>query len=322
MGASYERGLAEVGEGIHAYLQPDGGWGWSNAGLVSDGEASLLIDTLFDLKLTETMLTEMRRAVPAAARIDTLVNTHANGDHCYGNQLLGGARIVASERTAAEMDELPPAAMAALIEQAPNMGTLGEFFLRCFSSFDFTGIEPTPPGETFSGELSLRVGSREVRLLEVGPAHTRGDTVAWLPAERVLFSGDILFKDAHPIAWAGPVSNWIAACERIESLAPQAIVPGHGALADLDDVRELRAYFDYLYEQARLAHADGLEPLAAARRISMDRWAEWGEPERLVVNVATIFGELSGAGPPNPLEAFQQMAELALGERSATDEAG
>jgi cyclase len=317
MAARYERGLAEVGDGIHAYLQPDGGWGWSNAGLVSDGEATLLIDTLFDLKLTEQMLAEMRRAVPAAARIDTLVNTHANGDHCYGNQLVGGARIVASERTAAEMNELPPAAMAALIEQAPNMGTLGEFFLRCFGPFDFTGIEPAPPDQTFSGELSLRVGAREIRLVEVGPAHTRGDTLAWLPAERVLFTGDILFNGAHPIAWAGPVSNWIAACERIESLAPVAIVPGHGPLAQLEDVRELRAYFEYLYEQARLAHAEGLSALDAARRISTDRWAQWGERERLVVNVATIFGELSGDGPPNPLEAFGQMAELALGDEAA-----
>ena len=310
MAGSYERGLAEVGDGIHAYLQPDGGWGWSNAGLVSDGEESLLIDTLFDLNLTEAMLAEMRRAVPAAARIDTLVNTHANGDHCYGNQLLGGARIVASRRTAAEMDELPPAAMAALVAQAPQMGELGRFFLRCFGPFDFTGIEPAPPGETFSGELSLRVGSREVRLLEVGPAHTRGDTLALLARERVLFSGDILFKDAHPIAWAGPVSNWIAACERIESLAPRAIVPGHGALADLDDVRELRAYFEYLYERALEAHEEGLTAMQAAQRLRLDRWADWGEGERLVVNIANIYGELSGQDPPNPLEAFQQMAEL------------
>jgi cyclase len=321
MAQRYEQGLKEIEEGIHAYLQPDGGWGWSNAGLVSDGEATLLIDTLFDLRLTEAMLAQMRRAVPAAAQIDTLVNTHANGDHCYGNQLLGGARIVASERTAAEMDELPPAAMAMLIEQAPSMGTLGEFFLRCFGQFDFSGIEPVAPDETFSGELSLRVGERELRLLEVGPAHTRGDTMAWLPAERVLFTGDILFNGAHPIAWAGPVSNWIAACERIESLNPVTIVPGHGPLAGLADVRELRAYFEYLYEQARSAHADGLTALQAARRISIDRWAQWGEAERLVVNVATIFGELSGGGPPNPLEAFQQMAELALGTAEDASEA-
>ncbi len=310
MAGGYERGLAEVGEGVLAYLQPDGGWGWSNAGLVSDGERTLLIDTLFDLTLTETMLAEMRRAVPAAAQIGTLVNTHANGDHCYGNQLLAGARIVASARTAEEMDELPPAAMAALVENAPHMGALGEFFLRCFGSFDFAGIEPAPPDQTFSGELQLRVGEREVHLLEVGPAHTRGDTMAWLPGERVLFTGDVLFNGAHPIAWAGPVSNWIAACERIESLAPRAIVPGHGPLAELDDVRELRAYFEYLYEQARAARDDGLSALQAAQRMRLDRWADWGEGERLVVNVANVYAELSGENPPNPLEAFQQMAAL------------
>jgi glyoxylase-like metal-dependent hydrolase (beta-lactamase superfamily II) len=314
MAASYERGLAEVDEGIFAYLQPDGSWGWSNAGLVSDGEATLLIDTLFDLALTERMLEEMRRAVPAAERIGTLVNTHANGDHCYGNQLVAGARIVASASAAEEMGELPPAAMAALVAQAPQMGRLGEFFLRCFGGFEFEGIELTPPQETFSGELELSVGARVVRLLEVGPAHTRGDTMAWLPAERVLFTGDILFNGAHPIAWAGPASNWIAACERIEALDPEAIVPGHGPLASLADVREARAYFDYLYAQARDAHAEGLTPLQAARRIATDRWAHWGESERLVVNIATIYGELSGTCPPNPLEAFQQMAELALGE--------
>src|SRR5207248_8442959 len=99
---SYERGLTEVGDGLYAYLQPDGGWGWSNAGLVVDGDSSLLIDTLFDLSLTEQMLADMRRAAAAAARIDTVVNTHANGDHCYGNQLVRDARIVASERTADE----------------------------------------------------------------------------------------------------------------------------------------------------------------------------------------------------------------------------
>src|SRR6202040_2555437 len=162
MSPGYSGGLQEVGEGFYAYLQPDGGWGWSNAGLVVDGEDALLVDTLFDLHLTERMLAEMRRAVAAAGRIDTLVNTHANGDHCYGNQLLRGARIVASERTAQEMTVLPPAAMAALVEQAPGMGELGAFFLDCFGAFDFAGIELEPPGETFSGDLTVRVGERTV----------------------------------------------------------------------------------------------------------------------------------------------------------------
>ncbi|HEV7586438.1 MAG TPA: MBL fold metallo-hydrolase [Solirubrobacteraceae bacterium] len=312
MAASYERGLQEVGDGLFAYLQPDGGWGWSNAGLVADGEQTLLIDTLFDLSLTEQMLAEMRRAVPAASRIDTLVNTHANGDHCYGNELVGGARIVASERTAAEMAELPAATMAAILQQAPKMGELGEFFLRCFGAFDFEGIEMVLPDERFSGELSLRVGSREVLLIEVGPAHTAGDTLALLPDDRVLFSGDILFNGAHPIAWAGPVSNWIAACDRILGMDLAVIVPGHGPLADQASVRELKAYFEYLYEQARTCHAAGMTSLQAARSISLDRWAEWGERERLAVNLATIYAELwEDAEPLDALAAFGQMAQMA-----------
>jgi cyclase len=311
-GMSYVKGLQEVADGLYAYLQPDGSWGWSNAGLVVDGDRTLLVDTLYDLALTEQMLRAMRRAVPAAARIDTLVNTHANGDHCYGNQLVAGARIVASERTAEEMTELPPAAMAAIVEQAPAMGELGAFFLDCFGAFDFTGIELALPRETFVGELTMRVGERELRLIEVGPAHTRGDTLVHAPAERVLFTGDILFAGAHPIAWAGPVSNWMAACERILAMDVDVIVPGHGPLAGLDDVRELKAYFEYLYSEARARHAEGMTPLQAARSISLERWADWGESERLVVNVANIYSELSGGTDPmNPLVAFEQMAELA-----------
>jgi cyclase len=262
------------------------------------------------------MLGDMRRAVPQADRIDTLVNTHANGDHTYGNQLVAGARIVASERTATEMAELPPEAMAGLIEQAPKMGRVGEFFLECFGSFEFAGIELTSPSDTFHDELTLRVGELEAHLIEVGPAHTRGDTLVHLPARRVLFAGDILFHGGHPIAWAGPVSNWIAACERILTLDVDVIVPGHGPLADKAAVRDLRAYFEYVHDQARERFQAGMTPLEAARDMAMDRYAQWGDSERLVVNVHTIFRELSGeTGGPDALTAFAEMAEMAHAKR-------
>ncbi len=266
----YTRGLHELGDSLYAYLQPDGGWGWSNAGLVCDGEQSLLIDTLFDLRLTEQMLSEMRRAEPAAARIDTLVNTHANGDHCYGNELV---RRRPDRRVGADRGRdvrLPPTVFAALVRQAPQMGDVGAFFLDCFGSFHFDGIESVLPSETFDGELTLRVGAKEVRLIEVGPAHTRGDTLALLPAERVLYSGDILFHGAHPIAWAGPVSNWIAACDRILAMDVEVIVPGHGPLADKHAVAEVKAYFEYLYERARALHERGHD--AGRRRRARWRW--------------------------------------------------
>ena len=92
----YSLGLHEIADGVWAYLQPDGGWGWSNAGLIESRGETLLIDTLMGLDITRDMLSEMRRKVPAAVHIQRLVNTHANPDHVLGNgtdQPDGHARI-------------------------------------------------------------------------------------------------------------------------------------------------------------------------------------------------------------------------------------
>lgn len=306
---SYSRGLREVGDGLYAYFQPDGSWGWSNAGLIVDGEASLLVDTLFDLKLTEDMLASMRDAVPAARQIGTVVNTHANGDHTFGNQLVGGAQIIASEKTAQEMGEAPPELLAGMVEQAPNLGQLGAYVARIFGPFEFRGITLTPPSQTFSGEHVLRVGGKEVRLIEAGPAHTQGDTMVHVPADGVLYTGDILFHGGHPVAWAGPLSNWVAACERILDMDVEAIVPGHGPMADKAAVREVRDYLRYVDEEARERHARGMTPLQAAKDIALHRWADWGEGERLVVNVANVYSEIDGT-ERSVVELFGAMAEL------------
>ena len=74
----FEHGVIDLGAGNWAWLQPDGGWGWSNAGLIVDGEEAMLVDTLFDLSLTRAMLDGFADAVPGT-RISTLVNTHSNG---------------------------------------------------------------------------------------------------------------------------------------------------------------------------------------------------------------------------------------------------
>ena len=88
----YTHGLHDLGGGTWAWLQPDGGWGWSNAGLIESEGECLLVDTLMGVGLTQGMLAAMRDAVPAAADIGRLVNTHSNVDHTLGNQLLANER--------------------------------------------------------------------------------------------------------------------------------------------------------------------------------------------------------------------------------------
>lgn len=310
---TYTRGAHEIADGAWAYLQPDGGWGWSNAGLVTDGEASLLVDTLFDLALTATMLDELRAVSPAAATIGTLVNTHANGDHCYGNQLVEGAEIVASRASAREMDEVPPAMLASLMEAAPGLGAAGTYLQQIFGAFTFEGIEVAAPTTTFDGELDLRVGDRAVRLLELGPAHTRGDVAVHLPDSDVLFTGDLVFHGGHPIVWAGPVQHWIEACDRMLSLGPAVVVPGHGPLGDRACIEDQRGYLEWLVMEGTPRLQSGLAPLEAARDLAGGPYASWGEGERLVVNLTALARDLGLAPADDVMTLFGGMAALASG---------
>ena len=310
---SYRQGLHDLGDGCFAWLQPDGSWGWSNAGLVVDGDESLLVDTLFDLPLTAAMLDGMRAAVPAAARIDVLVNTHANGDHCFGNQLVEGAAIVASAACAEEMLELPPSLLAELVRGAEALGpALAEFVSRAFGPFDFEGIRLTPPTETFTGSTVRRVGDTDVHLIEVGPAHTRGDVLAHVPARRVVYTGDILFAGGHPILWAGPVSNWVSACDAILAMDVENVVPGHGPVCGKAEVRALRDYLLHIEGEARRCFEAGLSREEAARALALDGYEAWGDAERIAVNVATLYRELGDPAPPlDALELIGAMAQLA-----------
>jgi glyoxylase-like metal-dependent hydrolase (beta-lactamase superfamily II) len=307
----YTKGLHEIADGVWAYLQPDGGWGWSNAGLISGGDSSLLVDTLFDLRLTAEMLDQMRAMTPAARSIATVVNTHANGDHCYGNSLLGDAEIIATARCAEEMLQLPPATMAALLRSADSLGAAGKFAQKIFSPFSFEDVPLAVPTRTFEQQLEVRVGDRVVSLLEVGPAHTAGDAVVHLADEGIVFTGDILFHGGHPIVWAGPVANWITACDRVLALHPTVVVPGHGPLATPAALEDLKEYFELLSREARTRFDAGMTALDAARDIDLGPYAGWSEGERVVANVHALYRDFGDQAPSDALTLMGEMAALA-----------
>jgi glyoxylase-like metal-dependent hydrolase (beta-lactamase superfamily II) len=313
----YEHGLHDLGNGGFAWLQPDGGWGWSNAGLIVDGDASLVVDTLFDLPLTREMLSAMRAAAPTATtRFDYLVNTHSNGDHCNGNELVGGAEIIASRACAEELANENPARMVALMEQAPGMGEVGEFFTYCFKAFEFRGITLTPPTRTFEGSLDITVGDKAVHLEQVGPAHTRGDILAYVPDDKLIFTGDILFIEGHPILWAGPVQNWIDACDYMLGLDVETVVPGHGPITGKNGVSAMRDYLVYVRDEARKRFDAGLPVLEAALDIQLTDYDSWGDAERIVVNVATLYREFADDPTPNDVtELFAMMAKVHKAQR-------
>lgn len=310
---SHSPEVHDLGDGCVAYVQPDGSWGWSNAGLVIGDGASLLVDTLFDLHLTRKMLDSLQPFVRTAP-IRSLVNTHANGDHCYGNQLVDDAEIIASTSAAHEMTEVPPAMLAAL---NADTGEVGALFRRFFGSFDFEGIEMRLPTRTFDGRLDLEVGGRTVELIEVGPAHTRGDVIVHVPDARAVFTGDILFIGGTPIVWAGPLSNWISACDLMLGMDVDVVVPGHGPVTDKRGVVEVRDYLAFIQTEATRTYADGIDAFDAAREIAknMDAgqssYSRWGEFGRISVNVDTVYRSLDPEHrSPDVIEQFRRMAVI------------
>jgi cyclase len=307
---AYRRGLHELGDGLFAYLQPDGGWGWSNAGLITADGTSLLVDTLFDLRLTRRMLDAMR---PVTERnpIEQAMNTHANGDHCFGNQLLpAGIDLYATAAAAAEMKAVPPAVVHSLFNELDLGPAFDELAQRTMRRFDLEDIQQRLPSRTFEGRLDLQVGDRDVHLLEVGPAHTSGDAIVHVPDAGTVYTGDILFIEGTPIMWDGPVGNWLRACERILELGADVLVPGHGPVTDASGVRDVQRYLTYVRDEARARFDAGMSAEDAAHDIDIGDFADWGDPERLAVNVETLYGEFDPARPAVAVpQLFVRMAE-------------
>lgn len=289
--ARFPAGLSDLGGGLYAWLQPNGGLGESNAGLIVGEQESLLIDTLWDTRLTRRMLDAMS-AHTAAAPIRRLVNTHGDPDHYWGNQLLAGAEIIATRATAEDVRGEDPRRLRLLAFAGRLLPGGLAAFAKLLRPYDFSGIRITPPTRTFDGVLELDVGGRRIELLEVGPAHTPGDLLVHVPDERVVFAGDLMFVGVTPIMWVGPVENWLAGLDRIIELAPRTVVPGHGPVTDLDGVRLMKSYWEFVAPAVREGRTAG-EILGALPQ----PFAGWDNPERIAVNAAIIA---RGGGPRVP----------------------
>jgi glyoxylase-like metal-dependent hydrolase (beta-lactamase superfamily II) len=197
------------------------------------------------------------------------------------------------------------------MKAAPGLGQLGVYIQHCFGAFDFDGITPTLPTKTFSGRMSRQVGDKKVELIEVGPAHTGGDVLVHVPQDRTVFTGDILFIEGTPIMWAGPIANWISACDTILDLDCETVVPGHGPITDARGVKAVRSYLIYIRDEAKKRFDAGMPAAEAARDIALRDYDSWGDAERIAVNVASLYREFNhDHTPPDVAQLFGQMAQI------------
>ena len=264
----------EIGDGVVALVQGDGGAGVSNAGLVLEDGTALVVDTLMFPEMAQGLVDELAHREATA---EVVLNTHHHVDHIGGNALFAGARIVAHPRT---VDTVHASGHPVAIYDA---------FMTAFRG-RFADLEVVAP-EPVADALDLPLGAA---LRSYVPAHTPGDTAVWLGDDRILFTGDLCFFGVTPLALQGLVSSWITALDDLLALEPVTVVPGHGPVGGPEDITLVRDYLANLLEHGRAAVADGVsldDALAAFDRGAVE---DWIEPERDVVNLERAMQEARG----------------------------
>ena len=297
-------GLHRLADETYAYLQGTCATGYSNAGLVCSGDEALLVDTLYTLGQTRQLLSAIAESVPAVD-ICWVVNTHHDGDHWWGNQLVGDALIVSSTSAAQTMRHAGPETVVPFLspDTDPRLRAILE-------PFDFAGITPTYPTITFDGELELTVGRRIVRVIEVGPAHTIGDVIIHVPDQGVVYAGDVQVFGGHGVVHSGPIDHCIRACDTILELDADTIVPGHGPVGGKPEVIRVRDYLERVRDHATAAHQRGQSPAEAAREFGFAEFADLEFAERVILNIGAVYREINGDGTPGAGQLLHQMVDL------------
>ncbi|MFF3327112.1 MBL fold metallo-hydrolase [Streptomyces sp. NPDC002889] len=284
----------QLAPGVHAYVQPDGGWCLNNAGFISDGHSTLLVDTT----ATERRTLALRDALLAtgAPLPATLVNTHHHGDHTYGNAVFAPEALVIGHESS-RSEQLAAGHQLHLI----------------WPHNDFGDIRIAAPTLTYHDRMTVHVGQIEVRLLHPGgAAHTPGDTVVHLPRQGVVFTGDLIFQGGTPFVPMGSLGGSLRALDLLRSLDATTVVPGHGPITDPSAFDATERYLRFVLELAEKGYKRGRTPLETAVGADLGEFAALRESERLVANLHRAYAELGGLPEGSPLDPAMVFADMTM----------
>lgn len=262
--------LTKLSDNVYAYVgvkdaSPANSFA-ANAGIVVGEDGVLVVDTLISAKEGERFLSDIRKVT--SKPIKYVVNTHTHLDHALGNCVFAklGATVISHEADQAFL----AANGADILKNAGNYGLKPE---------DMAGTVIVLPTLAFSERLTINLGGETVELIRSAPSHTKGSVVAYLPKEKILFSGDILFTDFHPYLADGDLGGWVTTLNSLLAMDVDRIVPGHGPLSSKKDLREMKVYLEQFDQIASelLARGMGSDAVAAEllKRLPKRSLAEW-----------------------------------------------
>jgi len=234
-----------------------------NTGVIIGEDAVIVVDTQATPAMAQDVIRHIRQITDKS--IKYVVLTHYHAVRVLGAAAYRPQEILSSQDTYDLIVERGEADKASEIGRFP----------RLFSDVDSVPPGLTWPTITFVGKLSLRFGSLEVQLLQLGRGHTRGDTVVWLPQQKVLFSGDLVECEATPYAGDAYYEDWPATLDAIAALNPEKLLPGRGpALSTSAEVRRAlmgtRTFVSDLYASVKEGVSSG-KPLRVIYRETYER---------------------------------------------------
>jgi cyclase len=285
----------EVGDGVFAYVQPDGGWWVNNTAFLVGSQGVVSIDACATERRTLDYIDAIGEITPQPVR--ALINTHHHGDHTFGNYLFDTAAIIAHDRV-----------RAAILAYGPPRSA------PVWTETDWGEIRLEPPFVTYRDEITVHCDDLACQVTYAGqPAHTSDDSYVWIPDRKVLVSGDLLFNGGTPFLMMGSISGAIAVLEeRIKPLGAETIIPGHGEVCGPEVVDDVLGYLRYVKDIAAQAHAGGLPPLQAALEFGAGPYADLLDVERLVGNLHRAYAELDGNPPGAPIDYDAALADMLI----------
>lgn len=299
----------ELGAGLYAYTAE----GDPNSGVIMGDDGVVVVDAQATPLLARAV--QARIAAVTAQPVRQVVLTHYHAVRVLGASGYPAHSIIASDATRALIVERGAQDMDSEIGRFPRL---------------FRGREEVPgltwPTQTFATQMSLWHGKREARIIQIGRSHTSGDTVVWLPEERVLFAGDTVEAGATPYCGDAHFRDWPATLAAIRALKPRRMVPGRGrALLTPEDcaqaLHETESFVTDLFAMAQSAVAKGWtlksfydEAMAAMR----PKYGSWAIFEHCMpFNASRAFDEASGIENPRIWTAERDLAMWTALEKDA-----
>ena len=288
----------------------------SNSLVVVNAEDVLVVDSHITPRMARELVASIGEITSKPIR--TLVNTHFHYDHAHGNQVFGpDVAIIGHEYTRRKMAGDPLAESTFLRGKAGDarqLAALGEQLAAATDDAERDRIEtqigwvelrieataeiaPVAPTVTLKERMTLFRGDREIQLHFFGRAHTGGDVSVFLPREKVLYSGDMMFAG---ISWLGDgyVKEWPETLERAKALDFEIVVPGHGPpFSDRSRIDLVQAYYRDLWAGVAALHAQGVDAETAAATVDLTQHGALGVEQVGAdpLAVARIYALLDGA---------------------------